>query len=192
MKIFLLILVLFSLGCNVSPRDRSSAYKSSSSSDNQDENSNKDDPNKENKDSNAGTGPKTTDEGTTPPAAATETTILPQLNHCRFSTDGQNGYEKLSSFLGKYTLCQSSLDHRELHLQLQVPSNEFQICVIPTFHSGDRSVWIGNPKCQYVPSSNEKVKFNILVNRPGFEHYRVTGVVLIKNEIVFFPLLNQI
>jgi len=96
--------------------------------------------------------------------------------HPHLSPDEQNSYE------GGYTICQSTSNETDIYLQLKNPIMNHQLCLIPTHHSGNNSVYIGEPRCLYVKANNVIYKISLIKNRTGYTSYPVTGVMMMRDK----------
>lgn len=132
----------------------------------------------------------TTTSGTT--TGGTDTGSIPSdATHCSWSTDGSSGYTNGHAHLspnednateGAYTLCQSSTSELNVYLQLKNPITSHQLCLIPTYHSGSNSVYIGEPRCLYVQNNTSIYKVSLIKNRTGYSSYPITGVMMMRDK----------
>ncbi|MBT7609424.1 MAG: hypothetical protein HN576_06695 [Bacteriovoracaceae bacterium] len=181
LKLLFLILPFIIIGCN-QPRDRRTAYKArdldSNSSYNYDYNGNGG-----NENGNGG------NENSNPTATPTPNgqTVPPEISHCSWSSDGVNGFASTHAHIGAYTLCQSSSDQTKVHLQVKSPITDSQVCVIPTYHSNNRAIYIGEPRCLLINSNMSIYPISLLRNRTGYSNFQITGVMVMKDKAFFYP-----
>lgn len=115
---------------------------------------------------------------------STTSTIPSDASHCKFSTDGVNGFESTSSHIGEYSLCQSSSDKNSVYFQLKTPpsnaNGDISVCLIPTTNSGSNSIYVGNPMCGYFkdPKSVRKITF---IKYAAYSSATITGVIFFKD-----------
>ncbi len=117
--------------------------------------------------------------------------IPSEVSQCSWSSDGVNGFENKAAHLspnednvdeGAYTLCQSNINEQEVYLQVKNPIGDAQLCLIPTSHDGSNSVYVGEPRCLYVNSSQTLYKISLIKNRQGYTNRRITGVMMMKDK----------
>lgn len=122
-------------------------------------------------------------------------TIPSHISHCQWAVDGSAGFaysnkhmdpDESSSTNGRYTVCQSSADEKDIYIQVKNPINDSQVCIFPTYHSGSNSVYIGEPRCLVVDDNKKIYKVSVLKNRAGFTQYPVTGVMIMKDKSYFY------
>jgi hypothetical protein len=182
-KLAPIILVLITLTSCDSPRSQRAISSSSSgfaSSGGMNFNNNSNN-NSNNNNSNNGT--------------TTETPVIPSdATHCKFASDGVNGFESESSHLGSYTLCQSTSDKNAFYFQLKTPptngSSDVSICFIPTTSNGTNSIYVGNPMCGYFkdPKSVRKIVF---VKYANYSNATINGVIFFKDVSWYYPVFNN-
>ncbi|GEM_PF-621314 len=145
-----------------------------------------------------GTTSGTTSSGTTTGSSTTggddtsgSITVPSEVSQCNWSSNGSTGFQSTGAHLspnednaseGAYTLCQSSSNPLDIWLQVKNPITSEQLCLIPTYHSGTNSVYIGEPKCLYVRSNTTLYKISMIKNRSGFSTYPVTGVMVMRDK----------
>lgn len=130
--------------------------------------------------------------GATPTPGDTGGLNVPSdASHCSWSGDGSNGFpysnahlaaDESNSSEGGYSVCQSSTTETDVYLQLKTPITGHQLCVIPTYHSGSNSVYVGEPRCLYVRSSTSIYKVSLIKNRVGYTSYPITGVMIMRDK----------
>lgn len=163
---FFLFLIILISSCDT-PRDRRTAFKNST--------------NKYSESYSAYTG---RGEGDDPsPTKTTSQTTIPADASCSFSHDGTDGYASSHSHIGKFTICQSSTDNKKIYVQLQ--SKITDLCLIPTYNQDSSSIYIGEPRCFSSSDSTNITTVDILVNRINFEGYKVTGLMVMKDQMLF-------
>ena len=145
---------------------------------------------------NLGSG-TTTNTGTTPGATTGTTTpsnVPEDAKHCKFSTDGINGFESNSTHLGSYTLCQSSSDKSVFYAQVKTPpvgaSGDVSICFIPHTTSGSNSIYIGNPMCGSFTNPKE-VKKITFVKYSQYSNALINSVLFFKDTSYYYPVFNR-
>lgn len=125
---------------------------------------------------------------------AQASTIPSDATHCKFATDGINGFESTSTHLGDYTLCQSSSDKSIMYFQLKTPTNNSNgnqsICFIPTTSNGSNSIYIGNPMCgQFTdPKAVRKITF---IKYSQYSNAIINGVIFFKDASWQYPVYYQ-
>jgi hypothetical protein len=173
-----LILPFIMLSCD-QPRDRRTAYKArdidNNSSYNYDYNNGG---NNDNGSGNENPSPTATPGG--------GQNIPPEISHCSWSADGVNGFASTHPHTGAYTLCQTA-DETKVHLQVKSPITDSQVCLIPTYHSNNRAIYIGEPRCLLVHSNMSIYPITLLKNRTGYSNFQITGVMLMKDKAFFYP-----
>lgn len=114
----------------------------------------------------------------------TNSNIPSDATHCKFSTDGVNGFESTSSHIGEFTLCQSSADKNVAYFQLKTPptnaNGDVSVCLIPTTNNGSNSIYVGNPMCGYFknPKDVRKITF---IKYTAYSNATITGVLFFKD-----------
>lgn len=138
-----------------------------------------------------GTGTGVTDGSTTTP---TDSKIPTDATHCKFSTDGINGFATSSTHLGSYTLCQSSTDKSVFYAQFKTPpvgeNGDVSICFIPHTTSGSNSIYVGNPMCGTFtdPKSVKKITF---VKYSQYSSALINNVMFFKDTYYFYPMYGK-
>jgi hypothetical protein len=134
------------------------------------------------------------DTGTTNTSGTTTAVIPSDATHCKFSTDGVNGFESTSTHLGSYTLCQSSSDKSIFYAQFKTPpvasSGDVNICFIPHTTSGTNSIYIGNPMCGSF-SDPKVVKKITFVKYTQYSNALINSVMLFKDTFYYYPVFNR-
>jgi hypothetical protein len=128
---------------------------------------------------------------TTPTTTSTTATNIPaDATHCKFSTDGINGFESTSTHLGSYSLCQSSSDKNVFYAQFKTPpvgsSGDVSVCFIPHTTSGSNSIYVGNPMCGTFndPKSVKKITF---VKYTSYSGALINNVMFFKDTSYYYP-----
>ncbi len=122
--------------------------------------------------------------------ATSSTNIPADATHCKFSTDGVNGFETNSAHLGSYTLCQSSTDKTVFYAQFKTPpvgsEGDVSICFIPHTQSGSNSIYVGNPMCGSFtdPKSVKKISF---VKYASYSNALINNVMFFKDTSYYYP-----
>lgn len=114
--------------------------------------------------------------------------------HCKFSSDGQVGFETESAHLGSYTLCQSSADKNAFYFQLKNPptgaNGNVSICFIPTTSNGQNSIYVGNPMCGYFTDAKAVRKITF-IKYAQYANASINGVIFFKDLSWYYPVFNQ-
>lgn len=134
--------------------------------------------------------------GTTIPDTTTTTpsNIPADATHCKFSTDGINGFATTSAHLGSYTLCQSSTDKTVFYAQFKTPpvgaNGDVSICFIPHTTSGSNSIYVGNPMCGTFtdPKSVKKITF---VKYTQYSSALINNVMFFKDTYYYYPMYGK-
>ncbi len=127
---------------------------------------------------------------TTTTTSTSSTNIPADASHCKFSTDGVNGFETTSTHLGSYTLCQSSTDKTVFYAQFKTPpvgsSGDVSVCFIPHTTSGSNSIYVGNPMCGTFtdPKSVKKITF---VKYTAYSSALINSVMCFKDTSYYYP-----
>ena len=133
-------------------------------------------------------------ETTTGSTTTTKSVIPSDASHCKFSTDGVNGFESTSSHLGSYTLCQSSTDKSVFYAQFKTPpvgsNGDVNVCFIPHTTSGSNSIYIGNPMCGSFsdPKAVKKITF---VKYTQYGSALINNVMFFKDTSYYYPTFNR-
>ncbi len=141
-----------------------------------------------------GTGTTGTTETGTTGTSTTSTNVPDDAKHCKFSTDGVNGFESTSAHLGAYTLCQSSTDKNTFYAQFKTPpvssSGDVQVCFIPHTTSGTNSIYIGNPMCGSFsdPKSFKKITF---IKYNQYSGALINSVMFFKDTSYYYSVFNR-
>lgn len=173
-------LLLFTLAACDQPRDRRTAYRGTQNEDNSSYSYNYNDNGNGNNGGNNGG-------NATPTATPGGQTVPQDISHCSWSSDGVNGFASTHPHLGPYTVCQSSSDETKVHIQVQNPVLDAQVCLIPTYHSNNRAIYIGEPRCLLLNQNTSIYTVNMLKNRTGYSNFQVTGVMVMKDKAFFYP-----
>lgn len=189
MKYFLpLLLITFSLTSCMQARDKSAFYNKYSSG-----GSLADQYPGSESGTNNGTGsfeptPGTTDRDTsTGTGTGTTSTIPTEAQKCKWSSTSSAYYARSTNHLGKINVCQSSSDDKNIFIQVETPITTTKLCAIPMYEVGNRSIYIGNPRCLFIPD-NKIYQIPLLKNRgTGYEQYKITSVMLIKDWKYNYP-----
>jgi hypothetical protein len=128
------------------------------------------------------------------PISTTPTNVPADATHCKFSTDGVNGFETTSTHLGSYTLCQSSTDKTVFYAQFKTPpvssTGDVSICFIPHTTSGSNSLYIGNPMCGSFsdPKAVKKIQF---VKYTQYSSALINSVMFFKDTSYYYPMYGK-
>ena len=142
------------------------------------------------------TGTGATGAGTTGTETGTSTaSVIPEdAKHCKFSSDGVNGFASNSTHLGAHTLCKSSTDANSFYFQIKTPpvgsNGDVNVCFIPTTASGSNSIYVGNPMCGAFsdPKAVKKITF---VKYSQYTNAAINGVMFFKDTTYFYPVFNR-
>ncbi|MCO4792595.1 MAG: hypothetical protein KC493_02695 [Bacteriovoracaceae bacterium] len=189
---FMFSLLFLMTACD-QPRDRRTAYKTKGLNQNEAINYNY-----YNNDGESGTNGSDGSNGTTSTDGTNGTTSTdgsngtnPELPTCStstsWSTDGQAGFDKTHTHIGAYSFCRSQTSDTEVYIQLQNPILDAQLCVIPTYTSGNRAIYVGEPRCLVIQDNKKIYKLTLLKNRTGYQNFQVTGVMIMKDKAFFYP-----
>lgn len=125
---------------------------------------------------------------------STASTIPTDAKHCKFSTDGVNGFESTSSHLGSYTLCQSSSDKTVFYAQFKTPpvgsAGDVSVCFIPHTTASSTSIYVGNPMCGSFPNPKE-VKKITFVKYTQYSDALINSVMFFKDTSYYYPTFNR-
>ncbi len=122
------------------------------------------------------------------PTPTDPASLIPEeLKHCSWSTDGVNGFASTHNHLGAHTICQNKNNELDIHIQVRTPITDAQICVFPTYHSAQASIYIGEARCFMASNSKTIYKVSLIKNRPGYTNFKVTGVIVMKDKAYFYP-----
>jgi hypothetical protein len=116
-----------------------------------------------------------------------EVQIPAEISHCQWSTDGVNNFKYNHTHLGNFNICQSSQSEVDINIQIRSPITDAQLCILPTYHSGSSSIYIGEPRCFLASNPKTVYKVTLLKNRPNYGHLNVTGVMVMKDKAFFYP-----
>ncbi len=179
-KIIILTLLILTASCDA-PRDRRTAYSSSSNSNNQFS------PSYETT-GTSGTGSSNSSDDTSSDRADSDSgeTIPDEIKHCTWSSDGSTNFAESHSHLGQYTICQST-NKKDVWIQVKTPISDAQVCMIPTHNSGSSSVYVGEPRCLMISESKKIYKITLFSNRSGYQNFSITGVMVMKDKSFFYP-----
>lgn len=178
-SIFILLSLLVA-SCDA-PRDRRSAYSSSSSNSPQSNTSTSGsaiDTSNSGSDSGDDRDDSTSDD--------TANTVPEEIRHCKWSADGESNFAESHPHLGEHTICLST-NKKDVWIQVKNPTTESQVCIIPTHNSGSSSVYIGEPRCLMLSNSKKIYKVTLYANRSGYQNFSITGAMVMKDKSFFYP-----
>lgn len=143
-----------------------------------------------------GTGTGTeTGTGTGTGTGGSASAVPEDAKHCKFSTDGVNGFASNSTHLGPHTLCKSSTDGNTFYFQIKTPpvgsNGDVNVCFIPTTSSGSNSIYVGNPMCGSFPDP-KSVKKVTFVKYSSYTNASINGVIFFKDTSYFYPVFNRV
>jgi hypothetical protein len=109
--------------------------------------------------------------------------------NCNFSPETFSHYTK---YLKNYNICQDS--DLTLRFQLEEGDLDIKYCFIPIYfpEGGDKSIFVGEPRCQFIKSSKDVHEITFLKNRPSpegaypYSKFPTRGVLIIKDEVLDF------
>lgn len=135
------------------------------------------------------------DSGSNSGSTDTTNSIVPvDAKHCKFSSDGVNGFESSSTHIGAYTLCQSSTDKSVFYIQIKTPpvssSGDTSVCFIPHTTSGSTSIYIGNPMCSTFPDP-KSVKKITFVKYSQYTNALINSVMFFKDATYYYPAAGK-
>lgn len=183
MKRILTICALTSLVSCVAPRDKRAMYDDVSSSS---ESSSKGNTSSNTDGSNLVVDGSTSSGSTTSDSGSSIPTYLKQ---CTWSLDGSTGFAASSnSHLGAHTICQSSSNANEVYVQLKETLPTTRLCVIPTYTTNDRAIFLGEARCQFIDSNKKIYRFPLVKNRDygKYQNFAVNSVMVMKEVSHFF------
>jgi hypothetical protein len=135
-----------------------------------------------------------TDQNNTVVTTPTNSNVPSDASHCKFSTDGINGFESTSTHLGSYTLCQSSTDKTVFYVQVKTPpvssTGDVKICFIPHTTTGSNSLYIGNPMCGSFTNPKELKKITF-VKYTKFSGALINSVMFFKDTSYYYPMYGK-
>ncbi|TDJ07190.1 MAG: hypothetical protein E2O68_03925 [Deltaproteobacteria bacterium] len=110
---------------------------------------------------------------------------------CEFSKKSFSHYSK---FLNHYNICQDPGNDKIVRIQLEKGNDQVKYCFIPTYSQdgGDKSIFIGEPRCLLISDSRKIHEIEFLKNRPSpkgslpFSKFPIKGVLIIKDEVLDF------
>ena len=109
--------------------------------------------------------------------------IPKEVSHCQWFHKNSNFPHTSSHLEGGYSVCQSSFDKKKIFFQLQEPSLEEDLCLIPVHRQNNGDLlYIGDAFCQRISSHLIIYKFHISANRENFENFLVTGVLIMRDS----------
>ena len=136
-----------------------------------------------------------TDSTTPTTTPTTGSVVVPSdAAHCKFSSDGVNGFESTHSHIGSYTLCQSSTDKTVFYVQIKTPpvssTGDVNVCFIPHTTSGSNSLYIGNPMCGSFsdPKGVKKITF---VKYAQYSGALINSVMFFKDTSYYYPMYGK-
>ena len=189
------LVVLFLLVSCDKPRDRRTAYRSKGLNNNEAftynyyNNEGDGGNNTGSSGSNGTTG--TNGDGGTTGTTGTNGENTQNLPNCStsvsWSTDGSTGFDKTHNHVGAYSFCRDQATDTDVYIQLQTPVTDAQVCVIPTYHSGNRAIYVGEPRCLVIQDNKRIYKLTLLKNRTGYQNFQITGAMIMKDKAFFYP-----
>ncbi len=118
---------------------------------------------------------------------STGTTIPSEVSHCTWATTSSGTFTRDTNHLGKINICQSKTNELNVYIQVKTPITSTKLCAIPMYEYSGKAIYIGNPRCSFLPDSGI-YKIPLLKNRDGnYSQYNVTAVMLIKDMKFNYP-----
>ncbi len=173
---FLLLLLTLAIGCDSPQRGRETVTPAASNALSQGTTTGSNFSN--------GSSTGTTTSGTT--TGGTTSGVIPGFESCDIST------KYYSADLGAFGLCQSTSDETLLLFLPTVTNTSIRTCLIPTYKDASgSSTYLGQPQCTYT-QANVKVQGRLYKNRTGFESYPISGVMVLKENLLnpYFSCMN--
>lgn len=182
-KIFTLLISLIAISCD-QPRDRRTA--STNSTDQQSPQNFEFDFNSGGDGRNTGSDGEYNidDQGS---GSGSHGQIPVQVSHCRWPGTSGGAYAHQHHHLGQYTVCQSTQQDTDIYIQVRDPVTDSNLCLIPTYHSNDKAVFIGEPRCFKAEKTDTIYRIGLLKNRTGYSNFNVTGVMIMRDRAYFYP-----
>lgn len=119
------------------------------------------------------------------------TDLIPkEISHCSWSTDGQSHYaEETNAHLGAHTICQDNSNEKNIYIQIKEPINDSQVCLIPTYTSSGKTIYIGEPRCLLLTDPQKIYKVELSKNRDSsnYSKYAINSVMVMKDKAYFYP-----
>ncbi len=110
-----------------------------------------------------------------------------EISHCRWPSISGGAFASEHQHIGQYTVCQSTAKDTDVYIQVRHPITDSTLCLIPTYHSGNKAIFIGEPRCFEARNSESVYRIGLLKNRPGYSNFNVTGVMIMRDRAYFYP-----
>lgn len=118
---------------------------------------------------------------------APATGIPSDASHCTWASTSNQQYTRDTNHLGKINICQSKTTPLNIFVQVKTPVTATKVCAIPMYEYSGRSIYLGNPRCIFIPD-NKVYTIPLLKNRSGsYSQYSMTSVMLIKDMKFNYP-----
>lgn len=185
MKNFITLTIIATLVSCVAPRDKRAMYDDVSSSGSSSSSNGSS--------SNSGSGSSVVVDGSTGSGSSssnqTGSNIPTNIKQCSWSLDGSTGFASASNtHLGAHTICQSNTDTNEVYVQLKTVLPTTRLCVVPTYTTNDRAIFLGEARCQFIESNQKIYRFPLVKNRDygKYQNFTVNSVMVMKEVSYFF------
>jgi hypothetical protein len=184
MKLFKTMILSMILVSCVAPRDKKSLYTDPFSNSSNNSSSTQ---------SNTGGGTSIVDGGSSSGGSGTtdgsQISVPDNIKHCKWSFDGASGFDKTGdAHLGDHTICQSKTNSSEVYVQLKTALSNVRVCVIPTYESNGKAIFLGEARCQFIDSNKKAYRYPLVKNRDygRYQNFPINGVMVMKEETYFF------
>ncbi len=178
---FMTFLLLIGLISCVQPRDKNASYADKTTGSSGSNTSSSSGSSSSSNSSNVSVSDNTT-------TTSASLNVPAEISHCSWSSDGQTGFSDTSNHIGANTICQSSSDKNSVYVQLKTPLPDVRLCLIPTYESNGRSIFLGEARCLFTDSSTTIYKFPLVKNRDygRYQNFVTNGVMVVKEQTYFF------
>lgn len=110
-----------------------------------------------------------------------------EVSHCTWPGTSGGAYASQHQHIGQYTVCQSNSKDTDVYVQVRNPITDSTLCLIPTYESGGKAIYIGEPRCFEAKDNDVIYRIGLLKNRSGYSNFNVTGVMMMRDKAYFFP-----
>jgi hypothetical protein len=106
---------------------------------------------------------------------------------CLKMKDKRTRFKYEHELLGKFSICQSKREDKIIFFKSKKKFLDNKFCFIPTHEKGNKSFYIGEPRCLFL-NDNEKVfRISFLKNRPGnYKDISINGTLIIPDKFIHF------
>lgn len=125
-------------------------------------------------------------------SGSTNSNIPEYLNHCKWSIDGETGFDNTDSdtHLGPHTICQSKSKPNEVFVQIKDLGEDknSRVCVIPTYEDRGRAIFLGEARCQFITSNDKIFRYPLIKNRDygRYQNFKINSVMVMKEKTYYF------